>query len=239
MKKIIIISLFFALIFSARAEAIIVGMGNSVVSAATPSVRHLYSTYVGNAQTGVAVVAGDLIIVGYVYNAALASITCSDNASGGTNTYSQVGTGYTETTSPTSAHVFYAIAKATETLTITCTSKTDNGLSVHVVANMNQTLASVKDTSGSTSESSLSSSHDSGNITTTNASDYIFVLWASEWGVRTWTENGTGFTKETEQSGHSHATFDRVVSGTGIYHDATTTNSSNYAVAIIAAFKGQ
>ena len=91
----------------------------SVGGGSPPSLRQAYSTYAA-AQAGVAVVAGDLIIVGTSNDSGSTTNSCSDNASGGTNTYSQVGTGYAGGNCV--VNIFYAIAKASETLTITCTN---------------------------------------------------------------------------------------------------------------------
>jgi hypothetical protein len=203
----------------------------------TPSLRQAYSTYPGNAQTGVAVVAGDLIIVCFSYNVDIATDNCSDNASGGTNIYSQVGSGATDTAVPSSGRMFFAIAKASETLTITVTNRTDIGMSVHVVSGMTQILASVLDTYNSSFTAS-GTGHTSSSITTANASDYLIVFWFQEATSAQLTENGTNFTIRTDQStAHYHATFDRSVTSTGTYQDTVTAGATSRWVNIIAAFK--
>jgi hypothetical protein len=200
--------------------------------------RQAYSTYPGNSQTGVSVVAGDLIYVAYSYNTTpVQSVTCSDDAAGGTNAYSTSITPITDgEANATTLHVFFAIAKATETLAITCTAQSDNGIHVHVVSGMNQTLANILDVFSTKYSSVAGLNHVSSDVVTTNANDYIICFWAKEVS-ETWTENGTNFVRETMQSGHSSATFDRGVTSTGTYNDAVTINNSNTATCIIAAFK--
>jgi len=200
------------------------------------ALRAAYHGYPTNAQTGVVVVAGDLIIVGYSYNEITRTSTCTDNATGGSNTYNRIaGTEFTGA-STAFAEAFYAIAKASETLTITCTARVDNGISVHVVSGNNQTLASVLDVSN-TSSDAAGTAHTSASVVTTNADDYLFVLWYQEDTASSHTENGTSFVIRTEEQGHAHATFDRIVSSTGTYQDTITTSANVKYGNIIAAFK--
>jgi hypothetical protein len=204
------------------------------------SLRQAYSSYApSNAQTGVVVVAGDLIIVGYSYNAlSVAAVGCSDNASGGTNSYNEADNiAGNDGAGGVAAHVFYAIAKASETLTITCTAESDNGIHVHVVSGNNQTLASVLDIANAAFDSGASTAHTSASVLTTNADDYLFVYWANENGWGDITENGTNFTRESVQNTHSSATFDRIVSSTNTYADTITLVNSRTIASIICAFK--
>jgi hypothetical protein len=209
-----------------------------------PTLRQAYSTYPGNAQTGVAVVVGDLIVVGYTYGAAVdAACACTDNAAGGTNTYNQAGTGQAgPTTDPSSgattgANVFYAIAKASETLTITCTTKNDAGISVHVVRDTRLTLADVLDDVQSSRETANSTLHTAASVTASGPA-YLFVLWFEENTSSALAENGTNFTERTEQSTHVHGTYDRCVTGAGSYADAMTSVANTGFANIAAAFKG-
>ena len=199
------------------------------------SLRQSYATP-SNVQTGVAVTTGQLILVGFGYNAALASITCSDNSSGGTNTYNQIGTGLYVSPHTVSGHVFYAIAKGTETLTITCTTQGGNTISVHVITGNNTTLASVLDTSSTMAEGADGTTHTGNNITTGYANDYIFSFWFTENNTDSVTENGQSFVKESEMAGDA-STFDRVVTATGTYHDAMTSSVANSYGNFTAAFK--
>lgn len=201
--------------------------------------RAAYSTYPANAQSGVVVQAGDLIIVGYSYNVGTdQSPTISDNAGGGTNTYSTRIAGFTAGGPfPSFANAWYAIAKASETLTITCSAVADNGISVHVVSGANTTLAQVQDGSAVTGTTSAATSHTSSDIATGNANDYLWILWYQENTADTLTENGTGFVQQTQQGNHYHSTFDLIVLSTGNYHDAVTSGASSEYGYILLAFK--
>jgi hypothetical protein len=198
------------------------------------SVRNTYSGYPANTQSSVVVVAGDLIIVAYSYSLSnqLDTLACTDNASGGSNTYASVGTGVT--TRAATGMVFYAVAKNSETLTITCPSKSDGGISVHVVSGLNGTLSTVLDVydGGPTLEDTT---HSTGSITTRSANEYLFAFWFQESIVGTPTDNGTGFTLKTNQSGHIHQTFDKIVSSTGSYSSSISSASAPYNY-ILAGF---
>lgn len=197
-------------------------------------------------KAGVAVTIGDYIIVGWSGNQAsngTSAGTVADNASGGTNTYSEV-TRKTINAPPAgtscAVHVHVAVAKATETLTITATvpaSEVDNCMIVHVVQGGSCTLAQVVDQSAGKADTSAGTSRTSGSITNTNANDYIFVLYANGDNAMTMSENGTSFTKQQEDTGHQMASFDRVVAATGTYNDAATITVSSSLVSIIASFK--
>lgn len=201
------------------------------------ALRNSYLTYPGNAQTGVVVVLNDLIIFCYSYQGALATSTCTDNAAGGSNTYNRIA-GSTLTDTTAGGELFYAIAKASETLTITCTAQGDNGLSVHVVSGNVTTLSSVLDVSN-TAANAAGATQTSPNITTTVADSYLCSFWYQEGGTSTHTENGTSFTKRTEDTVHIHATFDRIVSSTGTYNNSITVTALTVQYgSIIAAFKG-
>ena len=203
------------------------------------TLRMPYSAY-ANSIASVSVVANDLIIVCASYNETLAAVSCSDNASGGTNAYSEVGTGLDHPAGlegDSSGHMFYAIAKATETLTVTVSNHADAGMSVHVVSGNNTTLGSVLNTYNVKADTSEGTSHSSESITTDNANDYLICFWFQEHSASTHTENGTSFTIRSEESTHAHATFDRIVTGKGTYSDAITTSASVRYGSIIAAFK--
>ena len=87
----------------------------------------------GNAQTSVSVTANDLILVFLRFAASTGTPTCSDNASGGSNSYSRVGKEQATIDGDNgSIFCFMATAKATATLTITCTSETAPDICVMV-----------------------------------------------------------------------------------------------------------
>ena len=202
------------------------------------ALRQAYTTYPGNAQSGVVVVAGDLIIVGYSANASTSGATISDNAAGGTNTYdsSSIAEVHNSSASIGSGRTFFAIAKNSETLTITVTSITDAGIHVHVVSGANTTLAAVLDTQSSLAGSSSGSTLTGSNFTTGNANDYLWSFWFQEDATATVTDSQS-FTKEKENSSHYSGSFDQIVSATNTYHDAGTATGSGYWSNISAAFK--
>lgn len=199
------------------------------------ALRAAYSSYPSNTQASVVVIAGDLIVVGMSYNAGLQTSTCTDNAAGGTNSYTRVpGTAIGTTAA---SEVFYAIAKASETVTVTVSAQADVGLSVHVVSGNNQTLASVLDTSNTASVVGAASVYVGPNITTGNADDYLFSYWAQENNSDTYVSDSQSFTIQTNQfSTHYHGTLDRVVAATGTYHDAVTLTltAETYTTQILA-----
>lgn len=210
----------------------------AVSSGSAPTLVLEYQTY-SNVQSGVVVTTGQGILVGYSYNAALAGVTCSDNSGGGTNTYNQIGTGINVALHSVSGHVFYAIAKASETLTITCTTEADQAILVHVITGNNTTLASVLDTSSTLAETSDTNSHVGNNISTGYAKDYLFSFWYAHNNTDTVTENGQSFVKQGEITGIPISSFDRIVTSTGTYHDAITGTANNAYGNFTAAFKGQ
>lgn len=201
------------------------------------ALRQAYSTYPGNSQTGVSVQAGDLIVVAVSYGvASLSNSGVTDNAAGGSNTYA-TGPALATAMNVGSAETYYAIAKATETLTVTYgSSPNDVGIHVHAVQGPFASLATVLDASN-TAATAAGTSSTGASIATSNANDYLFSFWWQENTGETLTENGQGFTKQSEQTGHTSATFDRDVSATGTYNDAVTSTTNQARNNIIAAFK--
>ena len=200
-------------------------------------------------QTGVSVVAGDLIIVAWRADDQN-SVTCADNAVGGSNTYNEIGSGQYFSTAVSDMHVFYAIAKATETLTITITTAAAlySVITVHVVSGALADLDNVLDTyafSTHTSNTQLSTA----TINTTNANDYIFIWWAEGAANNITVNEGNGlYTKRQENTdwyiGGPSSSFDRIVSSRGAYSQNVNLTSifledliEAPEVSIIAAFK--
>jgi len=207
------------------------------------ALRNSYTTPANNPspkqQTGVVVVAGDLIIVGWRTDGQNTP-TVTDSAS---NTYAQVGTGLFDNTPITDMHIFYAIAQSSGTLTITITSATAgySCVTVHVVSGANQTLANVLDTYDFASRTAATS-HTSPSITTTNANDYIFVWYSQDLtNAVVLTETSGGFTKRQETNdynvGGPSTSFDKIVSATGSYSQTVSVSASAPEVIGIAAFK--
>ena len=193
-------------------------------------------------QTGVSVVAGDLIIVAWRADDQN-SVTCADNAVGGSNTYNEIGSGQYFSTAVSDMHVFYAIAKATETLTITITTAAAyySVITVHVVSGALADLDNVLDTyafSTHTSNTQLSTA----TINTTNANDYIFIWWTEDAANNITVDEGNGlYTKRQENTdyniGGPSSSFDRIVSSRGAYSQNVNLTSDSLEVSIIAAFK--
>lgn len=193
-------------------------------------------------QTGVSVVAGDLIIVAWRADAQN-SVTCADNAAGGSNTYNEIGSGQYFSTASCDMHVFYAIAKATETLTITITTAAAaySVITVHVVSGALADLANVLDTHAFSTHAT-NTQLSTATINTTNANDYIFVWWAQDSQNNISIDEGNGlYTKRQENTdyyiGGPSSSFDRIVSSRGAYSQNVNLTATAPEVSIIAAFK--
>ncbi|MCI4438061.1 MAG: hypothetical protein JHC33_14745 [Ignisphaera sp.] len=217
---------------------------------------------VNNAKvlTGVATTTNDLIIVYYQVDSTLNSVTIADNSSGGTNTYNQAGTGFDGKTvnpagdySNTSIHLFYAIAKGTETLTITITDGTGTTypcVVAHVVAGMNTTLGSVLDTysfSLAKTPQDVTPGWNTGGyetsslITTTTANDYIFAGFGNDRHTVDTTLMGTndGFTLVNNTVSNTNLiTLNKLDAPAGSYNCSITSRDYTQSYSsIIAAFK--
>ena len=210
------------------------------------ALRNSYSTPAHNPsprqQTGVSVVAGDLIIVAWRADAQN-SVTCADNAVGGSNTYNEIGSGQYFSTASCDMHVFYAIAKATETLTITITTAAAaySVITVHVVSGALADLANVLDTHAFSTHAT-NTQLSTATINTTNANDYIFVWWAQDSQNNISIDEGNGlYTKRQENTdyyiGAPSSSFDRIVSSRGAYSQNVNLTATAPEVSIIAAFK--
>ena len=208
------------------------------------SLRNSYETASNTTatQVGVAVEAGDLIIVAWSVETQTYP-TCSDNASGGSNVYKEVGNGNYDVTSLRDVHLFYAIAKATETLTITVSGIFSySTICVHVVSGMLQSLDGILDTY-SFSHNTTAVAHTSTFVKTNNANDYIFLWYSQDTATLTTghTEASGGFTKQKEHlsytSGGPSASFDKIVSAVGVYKQSITLAPTVPIVSVMAAFK--
>jgi len=204
---------------------------------AVPTVRNSYFTATSNALSGISVVAGDLIIVAIAYGNSPITASCSDSASGGSNTYNAIGT-----TSPafydTSLNVFYAVAKNTETLAVTVTvgSTSYQGTQVTVVQGCVGSLASVLDTyAWGTVEGSPVSSHTTGSITTTAANDIMFTIASQNWAGGTGWSDSSGFTSLINAEFMSVGT--EIAASAGAYSDTFSFPTATYAGSMLVAFK--
>lgn len=195
-------------------------MSWSVISSAT--------AYPAAAITGVVVQLGDLICLDQSYAAVDANPTVSDNAAGGTNSYSQVGEVGSAFGTSAFGHSNRAVAKASETLTITSSlNPSDSGLHATVARPTAGLSATPEDGAAATAaEGSSGTAHNGGSVTpTAGRSIYVHTYWFQETADVTMTENGGGFTKESEVTNHVSHVFDQIVaSASGSYADITTSN---------------
>lgn len=213
----------------------VVGSGGvTTVSTATgsliPYLRGSYGLYSSSVKqvTGVVVQAGDLIIVAtHAYATNNEVTTLSDNAAGGSNTYTQSGTGGGSAATG-SAHLFYAIAKASETLTIVANSASPSSFCVlaHVVANAAQSSPLISGAIGV--DASSRSSHTSAlynNLTSQNA--YIFNMFAENSYAAVFTDT-SGFTQGTQLLSANPTSFGKVVTTASSSNAQTATTVGNY-----------
>jgi VCBS repeat-containing protein len=199
------------------------------------ALRHSYITRSVKVQSGVAVTVGDIIVV-FLGGASSVNITssCADNSSGGTNTYTkQTGTyGYLFTNAGMSIDVFTAKAKATETLTITVTSTlpTADDIAVQVISGA-AASSYVESIAYQDCVSGGGTSFTGASITTTNANDYLACFWDADYNGVTWTENGAGFTIDSQSV--TGVNSYRVVSSIGTYADKVTTGANTQEPACV------
>ncbi|MBI1754191.1 MAG: hypothetical protein HY014_10940, partial [Acidobacteria bacterium] len=149
--------------------------------------------------TGLYVVAGDLIVVTSARGAGLVPVTVTDNASGGSNSYAQVGSGLFESVHYNALFQHYAIAKGTGTLTITTSllgDSYDDGCLVHVISGISGTLTTVLDGRSLVADAADATSHANAGATAANANDFILSVWCDQpvAGAVNATSTGSGFT---------------------------------------------
>jgi len=198
---------------------------------AIPTYRQTYES--GTAVvTSVIVSAGDLIIVNFTDDAVNeVTITCADDASGGSNVYTPQGGILNNTTAatPFNSISFWAIAKASATLTITVTSDLSYSPSVYVCVYYN-TSSTPYEQVLSKIETSMSTSHTSPSVTTTNPNDIVVNIYqqydAASIGF---SENGTGFTPVTNVDGNGF-TYKVVTSPTTLNEAVTTATAVQYTI---------
>ena len=205
------------------------------------ALRSTYGTANSLIQTGVSVVAGDLIVVCYSSTNSLLTSTCADNDSGGSNTYNQVGTGIAGT--GIQVHMFYALAKATNaslTITVTASGASTNTIEVGVYSGPLATLASVLDVSA-TKAGTSTTAQTSASITTTDPNDLILAFYGQDSASASLSADTQSFVTDKAISSDGANVFQylqrRIVSSTGTYQDAFTSSASVPYTSIIAAFK--
>ncbi len=191
------------------------------------------------AISGITVTAGNLIVVGISYGGSFANGGCTDNNSGGSNTYPALNT-----TCPAyddvSINGYYAVANTTGTLTVTTTNTNTGYQGMIVLVFSGNATSNVLDGTPvlGTVEGSTTTSHASASSTTTNANDLLVCFWGQGYAGMSspfWTENGQSFTNE--QANEFWASSYRIVSSTGSYHDAQTSQTATYAGSLLAAFQ--
>lgn len=192
------------------------------------------SPYVAYAasKASVAVTQNDLIVVFFsTGNAFDTGTACSDNASGGTNAYTQVC--YKRQGAGVECFMWYAVAKATETLTITVApDSADPGISIHVYSGC-ATTSVVEGTPISNGAASLGVPEAAGYETTVDT--VIVAGFAEETSGSTQTAQNS-FTKRTDQTDHVHCTIDYIISaGTYVAHvHGTYTTSCDWCWGVCA-----
>jgi len=191
-----------------------------------------------NSWTSTVVTAGDLILIHAYQGSTVATITASDNSSGGTNTYNQLGTGIYNAGGTTSLYVFYAVAKAAETLAITTTilgGGNDYGGYVTIIRGLNQTLSAVLDGYWISNDTTSSTSHTNAAGLTTYANDFGIASWFDNQG-QTFTNGTGGYTQQINSGGEG--IYYKSVSATGTYpHTISYGTANNQTSGHIVYFK--
>jgi hypothetical protein len=190
-----------------------------------------------NVQTGVVVQAKDLIVVMYMCSGTVTP-TCSDNAAGGTNIYSQAGIaqGSTDGLAGTIT-CFKANAKAGGTLTITCLTESVPVIIVHVYSGGVNDYA-VDGTFGAYLDPSDTTTHPSTSRSTANAIDAIVCGWWASNTAESPTTSGGWTRQELENSayGTTSASCDIITSSTGNYSNTIAGTASQQYLSLITAF---
>jgi len=184
----------------------------------------------------VSVAQNDLIVVGYSYNDINNTATISDENA---NSYSQVGTGVNNFgTGETGCgiQVWYAIANTTNSAcTITCSFKSDPGLSCHIYSGMD--TSDPYDNHLTYVESTGTATHATGNLAVSTSAGKLFSYWANELGATALSATtGQGWTERTEEAGHTHQTQDKAFTASGNYTATMTSNPSAKYICIFVAF---
>ena len=195
-----------------------------------------YSVYIATSIANVVVQANDLILVFYQVWMNPAASPCTDNASGGSNTYYQAEShSFNDGSHDCHQRIWYAKAKASETLTISTTG-TDCGLSVHVVRPDSGNFALDAHNHSDEGSGGGSTSHTGASITTSQANCYIAVLWGQETASGSHTSNSP-WTERTDEGAHVHCTQDYIASTVGTYAGSLATSPNNEYMNCIVAFK--
>jgi hypothetical protein len=186
-----------------------------------------------NSTTSIAVTAGDLILAFSKYEGgAGATCTISDNAGGGTNTYTQ-RTSKSHGSANLSAFMHSAIAKATETLTFTQTfSGAQTFRNFHITVHRPSASTTFAYDNAIATDNSATSTPSTGSFAVAGVGGAAMASFA-EYNSGTWTQ-GTGWTERIDSAAYSETrilTNETTIDGTATW---TATDSS---IAIAVAFK--
>ena len=218
-------------------------VGSITAQGGTPVVRQTYHTASTKIQSGVSVMAGDLVCVGWIVANSPwgANTSCSDSSG---NTYSEVGgtgtNGYSFlAASGATIYQFYTIAAtANPSLTVTISSLDPNSVDmfVAVVGGMSSSQATVLDAFANAADSALTSNHTTGTVTTTSTNDFLFALWGNDQWNGTLTET-SGFTIASKNTGGANAVCYKIAGAAGNYFETMTSSPAMQQLSVLAAFK--
>ncbi len=218
-------------------------VGSITPQGGTPVVRQTYHTASTKIQTGVSVMAGDLICVGWIVANSPwgANTSCSDSSG---NTYSEVGgtgaNGYSFLAAAgATIYQFYTIAAtANPSLTVTISSLDPNSVDmfVVVVGGMSSNQATVLDAFANGADAALTSNHTTGTVTTTSANDFLFTLWGNDQWNGTLTET-SGFTIASRNAGGANAVCYKIAGAAGNYFQTLNSSPAMQQLSVLAAFK--
>ena len=205
----------------------------SLLEVAGPSLRD--ANQAAGKSVTISVVAGDAIWIGFVVAGAVdLSTSCADTAGGGTNAYTVDAA--LDGNSGWSMYSFHAVAKATETITVTITNPyTASARTFYHVEAGCASVGLVDGAAVTNLDGAAVTTHPSANLTTTNPNDVIISFWIQADVGTTIGENGTGFTRRITQGGMG--TFDRVVTTYGTYNESVISTVATVYGSILVAFK--
>jgi len=209
-----------------------------------PAVRQTYHTAGAKLQTGVNVVAGDLVCVGWIVgnSPAGANTSCADSSG---NTYAEVGgtgsSGYSYSAAAGAmVYQFYTVAAVTSAaLTVTISSLNTNTdcIYVAVVQGAGASRATVLDAFVNSADAALGSAHATNALTTTSPNDFLFSVWGNDQIDGVLAEGASGFTLAAQTTGGATAACTKVAGLAGSSSETVTSSVALREVNVLAAFK--
>jgi hypothetical protein len=183
--------------------------------------------------SGLTTVTGRLVVVGVRYEGGTTSDTntvgISDNAS---NTYTQIGTGLTNTTSDARIHLFYCLSiTGNAALVVTATLANARTYRNFAVCEYSYAGTLYKNDSNS-AQGSATTSPTCGSVTAANGD--LVVGFLGNYSSRTLTA-AAGYTKRENSMTLGHY-LEQVVSSAGAYNPSGTFNSADIYVGYSALF---